>query len=79
MSGIRRIYGNAEENIPCSTRIIEDCKKTLHAFEEVYTHDGGMVPGLANRNGHRNTAAGRNISGLGGLRVKNLLVVELNR
>ena len=38
-----------------------------------------MVPGLANRNGHRNIAAGRNTSGWGGLRIKNLLVAEQNR
>ena len=38
-----------------------------------------MVLGLSNRNGNRNLAAGRNTSGWGGLRIKNLLVAELNR
>ena len=38
-----------------------------------------MVPGLANRNGHHNHAAGRNTAGWGGVRVKNLLVEEVNR
>ena len=38
-----------------------------------------MVPGLANRNGHRNLAAGRNTDGWGGARIKNLLVAEIGR
>ena len=38
-----------------------------------------MVPGLANRNGHRNVAAGRNTDGWGGVRIKNLLVTEVDR
>ena len=38
-----------------------------------------MVPGLANRNGHHNLAAGRNTAGWGGVRIKNLLVDELGR
>ena len=38
-----------------------------------------MVPGLANRNGHRNHAAGRNTEGWGGVRIKNLLVEEAGR
>ena len=35
-----------------------------------------MVPGLANRSGHRNHAAGKNKSGWGGLRVTNQLHEE---
>ena len=38
-----------------------------------------MVLGLANRNGHRNAAAGRNTDGWGGVRVKNVLVDEQYR
>ena len=38
-----------------------------------------MVPGLANRNGHRNVAAGRNTAGWGGIRIKNLLIAEIRR
>ena len=38
-----------------------------------------MVPQLANRSGHRIHAAGRNSTGWGGVRVKNLLVVEIGR
>ena len=45
----------------------------------MYEHDGGMVPGLADRNGHQNIAAGRNTAGWGGIRIKNLLVAEIGR
>ena len=45
----------------------------------MYEHGGGMVPGLANRNGHRNLAAGRNTDGWGGAWIKNLLVAEIGR
>ena len=79
VSGIRRIYGTEGGNVPCSDRIIEDCNRALRAFGVVYEHGGRMVPGLANRNGHRNNAAGRNRSGWGGLRIKNLLAEELDR
>ena len=32
-----------------------------------------------NRNGHRNLAAGRNTSGWGGARIKNVMVAEVGR
>ena len=54
-------------------------KKGINAFGTVYEHCGRMVPGLANRNGHRNFAAGRNTEGWGGLRIKKLLVEEIDR
>ena len=80
VSGIRRIYNDPTcSNVPCSKRIVQDCEKALTAFGAVYEHRGAMVPGLANRNGHRNIAAGRNTAGWGGVRVKNLLVSEVNR
>ena len=79
VSGIRRIYGNDGGNVPSSRRIIEDCKKALNAFQVVYEHGGAMVPGLANRNGHRNLAEGRNTAGWGGVQIKNLLVHEIGR
>ena len=62
-----------------SERIIHDCNLALRAFRVVYEHGGAMVPGLANRNGHHNHAAGRNTEGWGGVRVKNLLVEETSR
>ena len=69
--GIRRIYNNAaSSNVPCSRRIVQDCKKALFSFGVVYEHRGGMVPGLANRNGHRNVAADRNTVSWGGAHVK---------
>ena len=77
--GINRIYGNEHGNVPSSHRIVQDCRKAIRAFHAVYMHGGGMVPGLANRNGHRNYAVGRNTSGWGGLRIKNLLVEETGR
>lgn len=79
VSGIRRIYSTECGNVPSSKRIIQDCNKALKAFGIVYRHGGGMVPGLANRNGHRNVAAGRNTAGWGGVRIKNLLVEEVGR
>ena len=79
VSGINRLYGNEGGNVPSSLRIIQDCDKAIRAFGVVYEHGGRMVPGLANRNGHRNIAAGRNRSGWGGLRIKNLLAEELDR
>ena len=80
MSGIQRIYNNAAgSNVPSSERIVHDCDKALLAFGAVYKHNGGMVPGLANRNGHRNVAEGRNTAGWGGVRIKNLLIAEIGR
>ena len=57
-------------NVHSLRGIVQDCKKALFAFGLVYEHGGGMVPGLANRNGHRNLAAGRNTDGWGGARIK---------
>ena len=79
VSGINRIYGNDTGNVPSSKRIMQDTKKALNAFGAVYEHGGQMVPGLANRNGHRNLASGRNTEGWGGVRVKSLLVDEVGR
>ena len=63
----------------CQSVSLRTVKKVLVSFGVVYEHHGAMVPGLANRNGHRNFAAGRNKSGWGGVRVKNLLVAEVDR
>ena len=80
VSGIQRIHNNpASSNVPSSDRIVQDCNKALRAFGTVYEHNGSMVPGLANRNGHRNVAAGRNTAGWGGIRIKNLLIAEIRR
>ena len=76
--GIERLWGTGG-NVPSSRRIIQDCDKALIAFGIVFRAGGKMVPGLANRSGHRNHAAGRNQAGWGGVRVKNLLVEEVGR
>ena len=72
--GIRRIF--QEGNVPSSNRIQQDINKAVIAFRTVFQHQGRMVPGLANRSGHRNHAAGKNKSGWGGLRVTNQLYEE---
>ena len=77
-SGIQRIWGEVE-GVPSSRRICDDCDRALAAFGIVYRAGWKMVPQLANRSGHRNHAAGRNSTGWGGVRVKNLLVAEIGR
>ena len=76
VKGIIRLWGT---NVPSSDRIEQDCDKALRSFGCVYEHGGRMVPNLANRSGHRNLAAGRNTTGWGGVRVKNLLRAEEGR
>ena len=71
-----RILG-AEGNVPNSERICHNCENALIAFGVVYRNGENMVPELSNRVGRRNHAVGRNNTGWGGLRVKNLLVVEV--
>ena len=58
---------------------MQDCNKALRAFGILYELNGGMIPGLANRRGHRNVAEGRNTAGWGGIRVKKLLIAEVVR
>ena len=76
--GIKRIW-EAEGNVKFPKIIIHDCDKALRAFGVVYRAGGKMVPWLANHNGHRNHAAGRNKAGWGGVPVKNVLVEEVGR
>ena len=76
--GIERLWGTGG-NVPSSERIMGDYNKALIAFGIVFRAGGKMVPGLANRSGHRNHAAGRNQYGWGGVRVKNLLLEEVGR
>ena len=64
VSGTQRICNNAAgSTVPSLERIVHDCDRALLAFGAMYKHNGGMVPGLANRNGHRNVTAGRNTAG----------------
>ena len=78
VEGILKIWG-AEEDVPNSRRIIQDCDKALDTYGSVYCAGGKMVPQLANRSGHHNHAAGRNRMGWGGVRVENVLVEEIGR
>ena len=78
--GIERLWVTAEGgNVPSSDRIKHDCDKALRAFGTVLLNGGKMVPGLANRSGHRNHTVGRNNEGWGGARVKNVLVEEIGQ
>ena len=78
VSGIRSLRGEGG-NVPSTKRTMEDCDQTLRTFGMVYEHGGKMVFGLANRNGHHNHVAGRNSDSWSGLRMKNVLVEEVNR
>ena len=78
VSGIERIWGIGG-NASSWKRIMQDCDKALVAFGKVFRAGEKMVPGLANRSGHQNHAAGRNQAGWGGVRVKNLLLEEVGR
>ena len=68
--GIRRIF--QEGNVPFSNLILQDINKAVIAFRTVCQHQGRMVPGLTNRSGQQNHAAGKNKSGWG-LRITNQL------
>ena len=80
LSGIRRIYNNgASSNVPSLMRIVQGCKKTLRAFGIMYENNGGMVPGLVNRNDHQNVAEVRNTTGWGRVWIKKLLIAKIAR
>ena len=67
--GIKRIVESVDHGCPSSSRIIQDCNKALDAMWAVYNAEGGIVPGLADRNGIRYSTSGT--GGHGGVRVKN--------
>ena len=68
--GIRRLVEGhlPDDGVPSSKRIMEDCDRALDSMRTVCEHDGAMVPGLANRNGHRYSKSGTN--SWGGATVK---------
>ena len=78
VKSIERIWGK-EGNVLNSHRILQDYDKALYAFRVVYEASGKMVPKLGNRSGHRNHAAGMNRYSWRGVRVKKLLVEEIER
>ena len=67
--GIKRIVESVDHGCPSSARIIQDCNKALDAMWAVYNAEGGIVPGLADRNGIRYSTSGTGSHG--GVRVKN--------
>ena len=71
--GIKKIW---EDPIgaPNSKRVIEDVYLAFEAHRIIYEANGKMVPGLANRNGHRNRKEG-NLK-WGGKRVKSFEAEE---
>ena len=58
-----------EKVVPNSCRILHDIAQAVRSMESVAKANGKMVPGLANRNGHRNEGAVRS-NNHGGRRVK---------
>ena len=50
---IARLYDPVIGVVPCSRRIVQDCTRVLHALKMIVGAGGAIVPGLANRNGHR--------------------------
>ena len=63
--GIRRLVEGhlPDDGVPSSRRIIQDCDRALDSMRTVCEHNGAIVPGLANRNGHRYTKLGSNSHG----------------
>ena len=54
LRGIRQLIEGhlLEDGVPSSKRIVEDCNRALDSMRTVCEHNGAIVPGLANRNGH---------------------------
>ena len=63
-----------EIGAPNSERVVQDVYLTFQSHKIIYEEDGKMVPGLANRNGHRNKKEG-NLK-WGGKRVKSFEVAS---
>ena len=49
-----------DDGVPSSKRIVEDCDRVLDSMRKVCEHNGDIVPGLANHNGHRYCKSGTN-------------------
>lgn len=62
VSGIKCIIGNNGGNVPSYLRLFKTATR-LYVYLVLYTSIRGMVPGLVNRNGHRNLAEQRNTAG----------------
>ena len=68
---VKKIWENPE-GAPNSECVVQDANRTFDAHKIVYEAEGKMVPGLANRNGHRNKKEG-NLK-WGGKRTKSYVV-----
>ena len=66
-----KIWENLE-GAPNSERVVQDVNRTFDTHKIVYEAKDKMVPGLANRNGHRNKKEG-NLK-WGGKRTKSYVV-----
>ena len=50
---IARLYDPVIGVVPCSRRIVQDCTRVITSLKSIVAAGGAIVPGLANRNGHR--------------------------
>ena len=68
--GVKRLVEGhlPDEGVPSSDRIMHDCDQALNAMRIVCEHNGAIVQGLANRNGHRYSSRGTRKQG--GAKVK---------
>ena len=53
---ILKLYHPETGIVPSSKRIVEDCERIVKSAMTIVKAGGGIVPGLCNRNGHRNKA-----------------------
>ena len=72
--GILKIWNHAE-GAPCALRVKQDIERAVESMAAVVAAGGKMVPGLANRNGHRNESGGKK-GKRGGKRVKGTGIVH---
>ena len=61
--------------VPSSTRIIQDVYLAFKAHKIIYENEGRIVPGLANRAGHRYSREGTT-GNWGGPRTKNYDILD---
>ena len=72
--GVRRLVEGhlPEDGVPSSKRIVEDCDRALDSMRTVCEHNGAIVAGLANRNGHRYSKSGTKSHGGATVKLENL-------
>lgn len=72
--GIKQIWDHPF-GVPNSTRIIQDVYLAFKAHKVIYENEGRIVPGLANRTGHRYSREGTT-GNWGGPRTKNYDILD---